>query len=75
MIKLANTIVYDMHEAAAMLHCHENTIARYIKAGTLRAQKVGRKSGADIVSFPNNFIVMEQSERIPEVSHTGNGIE
>ena len=43
MIKLANTIVYDMHEAAAMLHCHENTIARYIKAGTLRAQKVGRK--------------------------------
>lgn len=42
MIELKTTTAYDLKETAELLHLNIQTIRNYIKAGKIKAQKVGR---------------------------------
>ena len=43
MIELKRVTAYTVKEVAEALHLSEATIRRYVKSGTIKAQKIGRK--------------------------------
>ena len=43
MIKVDDFKAYDAHEVAEMLCLKYRTVTRYIKAGKIRARKIGKK--------------------------------
>jgi excisionase family DNA binding protein len=51
---MADKTVYTLSEAAELLSCHKETLRRAIKAGTLRAAKIGKEyriSRTDLEDF------------------------
>ena len=73
MIKLKRVTAYTVPEVAKVMHLSEATIRRYIKDGTMKAQKVG---GKWYITDENlEFVLHGDIDSLPSVVSSDTGDE